>query len=290
MSLQFDARHQAMLAEMGVPLWWQSPERPGDAPMAPAVTPADKPAIQPAVQLARPPAEPRPAPPPRAAKAPADSPERPAALLPLDPDIASLDSAQLLDSVARCQACAMCIGRQASVMMPVLAQADWLVVGEPPDDAQEQAGAPFVGEAGRLLDNMLRAVGAARLGTEASGLAQRAYLSLAMKCRPARPSVPDAQALADCAQYLKREIALVRPKVMLAMGRVAMRLLLSQESAEVLRLPLGKLRARLWHYEGVPVVVTYPPAYLLRSPQDKARAWQDLCLALDVVQGRKPGH
>jgi DNA polymerase len=87
---------------------------------------------------------------------------------------------------------------------------------------------------------------------------------------------------------LQREIALLQPKVILAMGRFAMQVLLSQDHPGGLTLPLGKLRGRVWHYQGVPVVVTYPPAYLLRHGQDKARAWADLCLALDVVQGVDP--
>ena len=98
--------------------------------------------------------------------------------------------------------------------------------------------------------------------------------------------IADAAALAACANYLQREIALVQPKVILAMGRLAMQVLLSQDHPHGLKLPLGKLRGQVWHYQGVPVVVTYPPAYLLRSGQDKARAWEDLCLALDVVRSK----
>jgi DNA polymerase len=173
-------------------------------------------------------------------------------------------------------------------------RADWLVLGEPPDDAQERAGQPFVEDAGLLLDNMLKAVGVKRLvadgatGTTTGATpdpATTAYLSLVLKCRPALPTAPDASALAACAHFLRREIALVQPKVILAMGRLAMLLLLSEDHPQGLKLPLGKLRGQVWHYQGVPVVVTYPPAYLLRSGQDKARAWEDLCLAANVVQG-----
>ncbi len=186
----------------------------------------------------------------------------------------------------------MCLGRRT----PVLAapqeslRADWLVLGEPPDDAQERAGAPFVQDAGLLLDNMLKAVGVKRAlpetaGAEPQAPAHTAYLSLVLKCRPALPTAPDAQALVACAHYLRREIALVQPKVILAMGRLAMQVLLSVDHPQGLKLPLGKLRGQVWHYQGVPVVVTYPPTYLLRNAPDKARAWEDLCLALDVARG-----
>ena len=191
----------------------------------------------------------------------------------------------------------MCLGRRTPVLAaPAEAlRADWLVLGEPPDDLQERAGAPFVQDAGLLLDNMLKAVGVRRYLSDAAPAeppdpAHTAYLSLVLKCRPALPTAPDAQALAACAHYLRREIALVQPKVILAMGRLAMQVLLSEDHPQGLKLPLGKLRGQVWHYQGVPVVVTYPPAYLLRNAPDKARAWEDLCLAADVALGVQPGQ
>lgn len=182
----------------------------------------------------------------------------------------------------------MCQGRRAPVLAaPAQATtADWMILGEPPDESQERAGAPFVGDAGVLLDNMLKAVGVYRQGSDAAGSPQSsAYLSLVLKCRPALPTAPDAQALQTCSRFLRREIALVQPKVIVAMGRQAMQLLLSEDHPQGLKLPLGKLRGQVWHFQGVPVVVTYPPAYLLRNGQDKARAWEDLCLAADVAEG-----
>ena len=167
---------------------------------------------------------------------------------------------------------------------------DWLVVGDPPDDPQERAGQAFVDDAGQLLNQMLKAVGVARLSTHGlpdavPGAAhQRAYLSTVLKCRPALPTVPDATDLSACAHYLHREIALIKPKVILAMGRFALQLLLSADHPQGVKLPLGKLRGQLWHFAGVPVVVTYPPAYLLRNGADKARAWDDLCLAASVAE------
>jgi len=201
----------------------------------------------------------------------------------------------------------MCLGRRTPVLAAPHAplRADWLVLGEPPDDLQERAAAPFVEDAGLLLDNMLKAVGVKRhlsvhladatanatpQATDSPDPAHTAYLSLVLKCRPALPTAPDAAALAACAHYLRREIALVQPKVILAMGRLAMQVLLSEDHPQGLRLPLGKLRGQVWHYQGVPVVVTYPPAYLLRNAPDKARAWEDLCLAADVALGALPGQ
>ena len=202
-----------------------------------------------------------------------------------------MDWSALCAAVTSCQACAMCIGRRAPVLAPVPAAADrlaadWLVLGEPPDDAQEHAGQPFVDDSGRLLDNMLKAVGVKRYQPGVSAdPAHSAYLSLVLKCRPALPTAPDKQAVSRCANYLRREIALVQPKVILAMGRLAMHLLLSEDHPQGLKLPLGKLRGQVWHYQGVPVVVTYPPDYLLRNGQEKSRAWIDLCLAQQVLQG-----
>lgn len=204
-------------------------------------------------------------------------------------DPAALDWPALQAAVNQCQACVMCRGRRAAVLSapPSNTPADWFVLGEPPDEAQERASQPFVGEAGQLLDNMLKAVGVCRQSApDGARYPMRAYLSLVLKCRPALPTAADAQALQTCAAFLRRELALVRPKVIVAMGRLAMQLLLSEAQPDGLKLPLGKLRGRVWHYQGVPVVVTYPPSYLLRNGQDKARAWEDLCLAADVAEGK----
>lgn len=313
MSLDLDPRQRAMLAEMGVPVWWPEgaapevqPPSQQEAPPAQAALKAQDDGVDQAGQLPAayqdeqelsqlapafdtlPVAQALAASPARAA--PVARKPAPSSLLPLPEGVAAMAWPALVSSVANCQGCTMCLGRMTPVMAPldVSPRAHWLVLGEPPDGAQELAGEPFVGDAGRLLDNMLKAVGVQRLSPGAAvqaDPAHSAYLSLVLKCRPAVPAAPDAPAVAACAHYLQREIALVKPKVILAMGRLAMRVLLSQEQPAGLNLPLAKLRGRVWHYEGVPVVVTYPPEYLLRSGQDKARTWQDLCLAQDVVQG-----
>jgi DNA polymerase len=173
-------------------------------------------------------------------------------------------------------------GRQRAVWAggDALPHADWMVVGDPPDEAQERAGQPFVNEAGLLLDNMLRVLGVSR--TPAAP-AHTAYLSLVLKCRPALPTTVEAADLARCSQYLRQEVAQVQPKVILAMGRLALQVLLAPSFPQGLTLPLAKLRGQVWRFEGVPVVVTYPPSYLLHQRQDKARAWEDLCLAYRTV-------
>jgi DNA polymerase len=207
---------------------------------------------------------------------------------------------ELQHAVAACQACAMCQGRRAPVLAvpPDALQCDWMVVGEPPDELQERLGQPFAGEAGQLLDKMLRAVGAKRFpnataaagapGVEALSPAGRAYLTNVLKCRPARVRAPVASELVACAAYLRREIALVQPKVIVTMGRFAMQVLLSEMPPDQVKLPLGKLRGRVWQFAGVSVVVTYPPDYLLGNPQEKAKAWADLQLAMAVVRSEAP--
>lgn len=238
-----------------------------------------------------------PAPAPAASKRPAGpvtASAGPTSVTALPGGIAAMDWPALSDAVAHCQACAMCLGRKAPVLLApqALTPCDWLVVGDPPDEAQERAGLPFVDDAGTLLDNMLRAVKVRRFVPEATSPdlpaepAKRAYLTHVLKCRPGLMRAPDATELATCANYLRREIALTQPKVILAMGRFAMQVLLSDTPPESAKLPLGKLRGQVWQFAGVPVVVTYPPSYLLRSGQDKGKAWADLCLALDVVRGQ----
>lgn len=331
MSLNLDNHQRAMLAEMGVHFWWPQSQPLADA-AAPSLQaesdrqnaienranyedatmatgkittinpPASRILAAPA-QMPAAPITPTQATAPDSARPPGSHRKPasvfiahqagPTALLPLPAGIDTMDWSTLQATVAQCQACTMCLGRQAPVLAapPEELRADWLVLGDPPDDAQERAGQPFVDDAGKLLDNMLKAVGVRRyqpdadLDSPAANAKGTAYLTHVLKCRPALPGMPDAQAVAACSHYLRREIALIKPKVILAMGRFAMQVLLSEDHPQGLKLPLGKLRGQIWHYQGVPVVVTYPPAYLLRSGQEKARAWEDLCLALDVVQG-----
>lgn len=202
-----------------------------------------------------------------------------------------LGAPALLQAVASCQACQLCSGRRAPVFgRPGLPQpADWLVLGEPPDEEEERSGGAFAGPAGQLLDNMLRALRLRRSdGTDAEP-AKLAYLTNVVKCRPAVVRIPQPQELLACEPFLQREIALVRPKVILAMGRFAAQALLQGSQPEAATLPLGKLRGQTYHYQGLPVIVTYHPSYLLRSQADKARAWLDLCRARAVVLAAASG-
>jgi DNA polymerase len=302
MPLDLDTRQRAMLLEMGVHVWLPGTDFSVQAaPAASAATPAGA--------GARPTA-----PPPRAtptlAHAPAPASARPpvAALASLaakaSPAIAALQSAgtandlsqihtlgwaALQQTAAACQACGLCAGRTHGTL-GTLAEgqtAHWLVVGDPPDEDEDAAGHPFAADAGLLLDNMLKAVGAARASADqppAAGL-DAALLANVTACRPPHGRNPQPAELAQCAAYLQRQIALAQPRVILAMGRFATQLLLA-EHPEALPLPLGKQRGTVYRYRGIPVVATYTPKALLRSSQDKGKAWADLCLAVEAGRGQ----
>lgn len=198
--------------------------------------------------------------------------------------IDTMDWPALQAAVAGCRACKLCEGRHNTVFgvgpaapAPGLApQVDWLIVGEAPGENEDLAGEPFVGQAGKLLDNMLRAVGLDRHSN--------AFIANVIKCRPPGNRNPEPEEVAQCEPYLRRQIELLQPKIILAMGRFAVNALLQATVPEVHKLPLGKLRGQPHQYRGVPVVATYHPAYLLRNLPDKAKAWADLCLALEVLQ------
>lgn len=199
-------------------------------------------------------------------------------------DMAPMDWPALRTSIVTCQACQLGSGRRAAVLSAAnaLRRADWLVVGEPPDEAEERAGAPVTGPAGQLLDNMLKAVGVSRHDAAQHGSAV-AYVTNIVKCRPVPVRNPAPEELATCENYLRRELALVQPKVILALGRFAAHALLRESVPDVAGIPLGKLRGRIYRYQEIPVVVTYHPTYLLRTPLGKARVWADLCLALQAT-------
>jgi len=203
--------------------------------------------------------------------------------------IARLDWPGLQQAVAACQACGLCKTRTQTVFGvgpdagPLPPQVDWLVVGEAPGENEDLQGEPFVGQAGKLLDNMLKAIGLSRRG--ADGL-QGAFIANVLKCRPPGNRNPQPDEVAQCLPYLERQVALLQPKIILAAGRFAVQALLQDTVPDVATVPLGKLRGRVHQYRGVPVVVTYHPAYLLRTLPEKAKAWADLCLALDTLAGR----
>jgi uracil-DNA glycosylase len=179
----------------------------------------------------------------------------------------------LREAVAECTACGLCQGRRQTVFGVGHAQAHWLIVGEAPGEQEDLSGEPFVGAAGHLLDNMLRAL---QLTRSEAPPAQQVYIANTLKCRPPRNRNPEPVELSRCEPFLLRQIELIRPRIILAMGRFAVQSL---------------LRGRVHRYQGVPLVVTYHPAYLLRNLVDKARAWDDLCLAAQTLEstGDTPG-
>jgi DNA polymerase len=286
MSLALDDRQRAMLQEMGVRVWLpqtvtEAPSRPAPSrEMLPRTTEIAIENIALQEIKSRPTAQFDAEFSANAARVGGDS------VL-----TAGVDAPALLHAVASCQACQLCSGRRAPVFgRPGLPQpADWLVLGEPPDEDEERSGVAFAGQAGQLLDNMLRAL---KLGRSAGGAAEsvkQAYLTNVVKCRPAVVRIPQPQELLACEPFLQREITLVKPKVILAMGRFAAQALLQGSQPELATQPLGKLRGQTYQYLGVPVIVTYHPSYLLRTQADKARAWLDLCRARAIVLGAASG-
>jgi DNA polymerase len=188
--------------------------------------------------------------------------------------VATLAWPALREAVAGCTACRLCEGRRQTVFGIGNPQAHWMIVGEAPGEQEDRQGEPFVGKSGQLLDNMLRAIAL----TRADGPpAQQVYIANTIKCRPPGNRNPEPDEMSKCEPFLIRQLQLVQPKIILAMGRFAVQSLL--RSTE----PVGRLRGRVHRYQGIPLIVTYHPAYLLRNPEDKAKAWDDLCLALETA-------
>jgi len=171
---------------------------------------------------------------------------------------------QLEQEVAGCQLCPLAETRTQTVFGTGNRNADWLLIGEAPGQSEDQQGKPFVGKAGFLLTEMLRALGLSR---------EDVFIANILKCRPPDNRDPKAGEVAACHPYLQRQIALIRPKIILAVGRVAAQQLLKTDA------PLGRLRGSVHYLDKIPVVVVYHPAYLLRSPLDKRKAWNDLQMA-----------
>ncbi len=174
--------------------------------------------------------------------------------------------ATLQAEVVACTRCPLHKSRQQTVFGVGNRQADWLIVGEAPGSEEDRQGEPFVGRAGQLLNEMLRAVGLDR---------ESVFIANILKCRPPKNRNPLPAEVAACNDYLQRQIALISPRLILAVGKFAAQSLLQSDE------PVGRMRGRLHHYgaANTPLVVTYHPAYLLRSPGEKRKAWADLCLA-----------
>ena len=206
---------------------------------------------------------------PRGAPAPAPAP----VAAPAD---AEAEWQALKSEVMRCTRCELHKTRTQGVLGVGPRRADWLVIGEAPGAEEDRRGEPFVGAAGQLLDAMLRAIGLER--------ASNVYIANILKSRPPGNRDPRPEEVAACLPYLVRQIALVRPKIMLAVGRIAAQNLLATDA------PLGRLRGQVHRFGDTPLVVTYHPAYLLRTPSDKRKAWEDLKFARGVYQQLTEGR
>ncbi len=184
--------------------------------------------------------------------------------------VAAMDWAELEKAVAGCRACVLCEHRNQAVLGVGDRQAEWLVIGEGPGAEEDVQGEPFVGQAGKLLDNMLAALDLKR--------GDKVYIANAVKCRPPGNRTPEAEEMAACRPFLERQIALLKPRVILLLGKAAAGTILAEEGA------LGGLRGKRFSYRGIPVAVTYHPAYLLRSLPEKAKAWEDLLFARRLLR------
>jgi len=263
-----------LLHEMGLSTQWRLREqgavrRAGRAPLRPPVT-SQAPESQPTASA-----------PIVAIDSPAAAPVAGGAGLPAidrGQQIALLDWDGLRHSVAECRACGLCKERRQAVLGVGDPGADWLFIGEGPGAEEDARGEPFVGPAGQLLDAMLAAIDLRR--------GENVYIANAVKCRPPGNRTPESSEMAACAPYLRRQIALIQPRLIVLLGRAAAHAVLADSGS------LASMRGRTFayrHAEGaeaveavgavIPVLVSYHPAYLLRTPQDKAKAWEDLCRA-----------
>ncbi len=187
-------------------------------------------------------------------------------------NIMAMDWEMLERTVLGCTRCALHQTRTQAVFGVGNRQAEWMVIGEAPGADEDRQGEPFVGRAGQLLNSMLKAIGLAR---------EEVYIANILKCRPPGNREPLPEEAATCEPYLKRQIELIKPKIILALGRIAAQNLLKTDTK------IGALRGKRHVYPGteIPLVVTYHPAYLLRSPLEKRKAWDDLQLARRVAEG-----
>lgn len=206
--------------------------------------------------------------------APADThevPGAPSASEPREQEISRMDWHALQAKVAGCTDCKLRATCRQTVFGVGDEEAQWMIVGEAPGAEEDRLGEPFVGQAGKLLDNMLAAIHLAR--------GKNVYIANVLKCRPPGNRNPEADEVAKCSPYLLRQIGLIRPKLIVAMGRFAAQTLLDTSAT------IASLRGTVHRYAGVPLVVTYHPAYLLRSLPDKAKAWVDLRFAVKTMNG-----
>jgi len=175
-----------------------------------------------------------------------------------------LDWDTLRERVAACSRCELAQSRTQTVFGVGSRDADWLIIGEAPGAEEDRRGEPFVGRAGQLLDQMLQAIGQSR---------ESVFIANILKCRPPNNRDPKPAEAAACREYLQQQIDMVRPRIILAVGKIAAQNLLDSSD------PVGRMRGRAHTFGDIPLVVTYHPAYLLRSPSQKKKSWSDLCLA-----------
>jgi uracil-DNA glycosylase len=248
MSINVDQRRALMLQEMGITPQWH---------LRGAVQETAVNTAPPEVVAAASPAS-------VVAATPVDPAERRTAIM-------RMDWPQIKASVASCTECPLHAKRNKTVFGVGDENADWLFVGEGPGADEDEQGEPFVGQAGKLLDSMLAAVNLNRRNN--------VYIANVVKCRPPGNRNPAADEALACEPYLHRQIELIRPKLIVALGKVAAVNLLAREDT------VGNMRNKVHQYRGIALIVTYHPAYLLRSLAEKARAWEDLCFAVDTMQG-----
>ncbi|MFZ2974559.1 MAG: uracil-DNA glycosylase [Ferribacterium limneticum] len=253
---------EQMLVEMGItPIWVLRDNEPS----APAVEEHEAVAAEPEARV----------PTPEKATAIVQEPApvaRPApvvALRPMTP-VDTLNWPELAKQVAECRACRLCEQRKQAVLGVGDLKPDWLFIGEGPGADEDAQGEPFVGQAGKLLDAMLASLDIAR--------GNRVYIANAVKCRPPGNRTPEAAEMAACWPYLERQIALLKPKIIVLLGKAAVHAVLHDDKT------LAALRGKRYELAGIPVVVTYHPAYLLRNLPDKAKAWEDLLFARRLLR------
>ncbi len=249
-----DARRREMLLEMGIGPVWKL-RRIAQAPVVGTAAPE----LPEAAATVR-------APPAAIEVATSQEPAR----------IAKMDWAELEASVSVCEACGLYAKRNKTVFGVGDRNADWLFVGEAPGAEEDAQGEPFVGQAGALLDNMLAAINLKR--------GANVYIANIVKCRPPGNRNPQAEEAHACAPFLQRQIELMQPKLIVALGKVAAVNLLGNDAS------IASLRGQLLDWRGIPLIVTYHPAYLLRTLHDKAKAWEDLCFAVATMQRLQGGQ
>ncbi len=184
--------------------------------------------------------------------------------------VMSMDWPTLLADIRQCTACPLHVTRTQAVPGVGAERADWLFIGEAPGADEDAQGEPFVGQAGKLLDAMLAAIGLKR--------GDNVHIANVLKCRPPGNRNPAPEEVAQCQAYLLRQVELIQPKLIVALGKFAAQTLLGEDTA------IARLRGRVHRYQSIPLIVTYHPAYLLRALPEKAKAWQDLCLALQTLR------